>query len=331
MAKTRVLPLVAASAAVTLAALPFTPLLDPDLDAQPSPAASFEEARSRIAAIQDEEGRLDLIPEGHSIALLSEERSARCVVIFHGYTAVPEQFRLIGEAYRAEGYNVWIPRLPRHGSADRMTKDFSRLSAAELREFADRSIDIGAGLGDELTVVGLSGGGALGLWAGFSRPEVAHTFLISPLLHPLGLPEWQDRPLARLLRVLPFDHYLWWDQTRQQPTRGGYDYPHYSLKGIAALLSLGHWVAGRGRPPATSTVLLVRNDGDSRLDGAFNERFVRSLVPDDRLRVFPIPAAAGMLHDLVGHARTSENYVRLNETYRYLSEALGVPIPNPRD
>ncbi len=61
---------------------------------------------------------MDLQPEGHSIAMLTGAHAAKAVVIFHGYTVLPEQFRLVGDAYRAQGYNVWIPRLPRHGMAE---------------------------------------------------------------------------------------------------------------------------------------------------------------------------------------------------------------------
>ncbi|MBK8459457.1 MAG: alpha/beta hydrolase [Micropruina sp.] len=329
MAHVRLLPAMAGVGAAWLAAQTFTRLSDPDLSPHPDPTTDFEGARARIELIQAEEARLDLLPEGHSIALLAERRTPKVVVAFHGYTSVPDQFRLIGEAYRAQGYNVWIPRLPHHGSADRMTKDFSRITPSELRDFADRSIDIAAGLGEEITVVGLSGGGALALWAGFTRAEVANTGVISPLLHPLGFADWQDRPLVRTLRLLPIDIYNWWDETQREPKAEGYGYPRFSLKGIAALLSLSHWIANRGLPPVSGSVLLVRNDGDSRLDGAYNERFVRSLVPADRLHIHTIPGAAGLGHDLVGHSPTSENYARLPEAYRQLSLALGILIPRP--
>lgn len=315
---------------VALGVFLFTPVSDPELTSHPAPAVSYADAAARIEAIAAAEAGMDLQPEGRSIALLSGDRAANAVVIFHGYTTVPEQFRLIGQAYRAQGYNVWIPRLPHHGATDRMTDEFSQLSASELRDFADQSVDIAAGLGEDLTVVGLSGGGSLSLWAGFERPEVAHTYLISPLLHPLGYAEWQDRPLVRALRVLPFDIYNWWSEEKKETNVEGYDYPRFSLKGIAALLSLTHWVDSQNQRPANSTVTLIRNDGDTKLDSAFNERFVTRLVPEERLDVYRIPAEAGLLHDLVANQPHAENYDHLTEAYAYLSEALGIPIPDPK-
>lgn len=329
----RLFALVGGSLAVILAALivlTLTSVTDPDLSPRPRPVDSYDDAVERIRSVAAAEAGPDLQPEGRSIALLADGPTEEAVVIFHGYTTVPEQFRLIGEAYRAAGRNVWIPRLPFHGMTDRMTTEFSRLTASGLREFADQSIDIGAGLGERLTVVGLSGGGSLALWSGFERPEVDHTVLISPLLHPLGYPEWQARPIVRALRLSPVDSYAWWNEELKARNVEGYDYPRYSLKGIAALLSLAHWVQDEGRAPLASTVTLIRNDGDTKLDGAFNERLLTGLVPAERLSVYRIPASAGLLHDLVAHEPHSENYAKLTEAYRHLSEALGIPIPDPK-
>lgn len=329
----RLLSVVGASLAtllVLLLVVAFTPVTDPELSPHPRPADSYDDAVDRIRAIAAAEATLDLQPEGHSIALLAEGRTGEAVVIFHGYTTVPEQFRLIGEAYRAAGYNVWIPRLPFHGATDRMTEEFSRLTATGLRDFADQSVDIGAGLGDRLTVVGLSGGGSLALWSGFERTEVDHTVLISPLLHPMGYQEWQARPIVRALRLSPVDSYAWWSEDLRERNVQGYDYPRYSLKGIAALLSLAHWVEDQGLAPVNSSVTLIRNNGDTKLDGAFNERLVTSLVPAERRVVHRIPADAGLLHDLVAHEPHSENYARLTESYRHLAEALELPIPDPK-
>lgn len=325
------LALGAGAVALTLGAasvLTLTPVADPDLGSHPDPVHSYEEAVARIRAVEAAEAAMALQPEGRSIAMLAGGRTPKAVLIFHGYTAVPDQFRLIGEAYRAQGYNVWIPRLPHHGATDRMTDQFSRITATGLRDFADSSVDIVAGLGDEVTVVGLSGGGSLSLWSGFERREVTRTNLISPLLHPAGYSEWQARPLVRALRLLPFDLYHWWTPDEDRNIQG-YDYPRFSLKGIAALLSLTHWVDARNRPPVTSQVTLLRNDGDPKLDSAFNERFVRRLVPADRLHVHHVPASLGLVHDVVAHQPHSENFMSLAESYAHLAEALGIPIPDP--
>jgi pimeloyl-ACP methyl ester carboxylesterase len=329
----RIILLAVVTLVALLGALMFTPVSDPDLASRPQPLAMYQEVVERIDAIAADEAKKDLIPEGHSLALLTGARADTCVVIFHGYTSVPAQFRLIAQAYRDQGYNVWVPRLPYHGSADKMTEDFSNLTARGLREFADEAIDVATGLGEHVIVIGFSGGGSLAAWSAVERPEVSQTVLISPLLHPLGYAEWQDRPLVRLLRALPVDVYNWWNADSTNPDPPGYNYPRFSLKGIAALLSMSQWADRKADAepyPAKAPVTLVRNDGDQRLDSAFNERFVRRMVAPENLTVFRIPAEAGLLHNLISPDEFSESWERIDVAYEYLSDALGLPLPDPK-
>lgn len=315
-----------------VAVLCFSPLTDPDLRSKPDPAGSYGEASDRIDAVLEAEGREDLIPEASSISLLAGSRTETCVVIFHGYTSVPRQFRLIAQGYRDAGCNVWVPRLPYHGNTDRLTEDFSKLTATGLRDFADDQIDIASGLGENVVVIGFSGGGSLATWSAVERDEVAQTILISPLLHPQGYEEWQDRPLVRALRLLPFDVYNWWNPKVKDSDIKGYNYPRFSLKGIAALLSLSHWTDSRmddEKYPADDPVLLIRNNGDQRLDSAFNERFVKRLAAPDDLTVYRIPASAGLLHNFISPEEFGESHEHISDAYEYLSDALGIPLPDP--
>lgn len=326
---TVVLVMLLATAGVLL----FTPIADPDLSSHQQPSDSYGDAVARIESVMAAEAALDLQPEGRSTAMLAGGRTDTAVVIFHGLTAVPEQFRLIGEAYLAQGYNVWIPRLPHHGLADKMTDELSQLSAEGVREFVDQSIDIGAGLGAKVVVVGISGGGALAIWCGTEREEVAQAVLISPLLLPVGYPDWQMRALVRALRVLPTDINAWHDEAVKDSDAKAWGYPRQSYKGVGAFLSFPYWVdakAAQNPFPMRSRVVLVRNDGDTVVDPAFSESFVRRLVVPERLTVVRIPASATLGHDFVGFQESSSNYPHLTEAYRYLSEALGIPIPDPR-
>lgn len=317
---------------VVVVVLLFTPLIDPNLESHPEPKANYFEAFGRIDEIQTAEENQDLIPEAGSISLVTGSRETTAVVIFHGYTSVPQQFRLIAEGYFAQGCNVWVPRLPYHGNTDRLTEDFSQLTAAGLREFADENIDIAAGLGENVVVIGFSGGGSLGAWSGIEREEVDQTILISPLLHPLGYEEWQDRPLVRALRLLPVDVYNWWNPEKEDRDIKGYNYPRFSLKGIAALLSLSHWVDKRASAeefPAHSPVLLIRNDGDQRLDSAFNERYVKRIASPDELTVYRIPEEAGLLHNFISPESFGESFENIDVAYDHLEKALGIPLPDP--
>ena len=104
-----------------------------------------------------------------SILLTHGQRTEKAVVLFHGYTNCPQQFRELGQILYEQGYNVLIPRLPRHGLADRKVENLSPLTAEELRECADMSVDIACGLGRKVYVAGLSAGGTLSAWVAQNR------------------------------------------------------------------------------------------------------------------------------------------------------------------
>ena len=63
-------------------------------------------------------------------------RTARAVVLFHGFTNCPRQFEALGRLLHERGDNVLIPRQPRHGLADRMSEDLAALTAPELAALA---------------------------------------------------------------------------------------------------------------------------------------------------------------------------------------------------
>lgn len=322
--------LLVATAAASI--LLFTPVLDPSLGARPSPFVSYSTAAAQIDQTLADEAELPLIAKGGSIALLTGKRAKTAVVIFHGYTNTPDEFRLIARAYADQGYNVWVPRLPHHGLADKMTADFSLITAEELRAFVDHSIDIAAGLGEQVLALGASGGGTLATWAALERREVTRSVLISPLLSPGGYPRWLVPPMARALRLSPVDAYNWWSPEKGAANVAGMVYPRYSLKGIAAFLELQIWAESRLQHeafPVQGSILLIRNDGDPSIDHDFNEEFVGRLVPPERLSVHRIPASAGLNHDIVCPDPEFATDAQVTEAYRQLSAALQIPLPDP--
>ena len=124
----------------------------------------------------------ELNPVCRSILLTHGLRTERAVVFFHGYTNCPQQFSELGKIFYDMGYNVLIPRLPRHGLADRKVENLSPLKAEELRDCADISVDIACGLGQKVYVAGLSAGGTLSAWIAQNRSEVTRAVLIAPAL-----------------------------------------------------------------------------------------------------------------------------------------------------
>ena len=308
----------------------FLPVGDPDLTSRPNPAGSYEEAVTRVRAQQAKEAEEPLQPVTHSTALLHGSQVTTAVVLFHGYTHSPYQWRVVAKAYYDRGYNVWAPLAPYHGYADRMTDNLSRLDPVQLAGYADGAVDIGRGLGKNVEVVGLSTGGDAAVWTAVERPDVARTVAIAPVMDPRGLPAWALMPVARWYRYMP-DSFNWWvpDQKEAMP---GPAYPRFSFRGTFAFIQLSEWALAKaraaGEPPARGLFEIVANYADKSVDTTYNVEAAKLIAPKERLTVFTIPASAGFGHDLVEPA--GENKMIIERVYPVLSQALGIPLPDPR-
>jgi hypothetical protein len=76
-------------------------------------------------------------------------KSRAAIILVHGYTNCPQQFKALGQRFYDMGYNVLIAPLPHHGLADRMTEEHGLLTAEELAAYADETVDLAQGLGDQ--------------------------------------------------------------------------------------------------------------------------------------------------------------------------------------
>jgi pimeloyl-ACP methyl ester carboxylesterase len=286
--------------------------------------ADHDDALARFAAIELAEDALPLVDEGRSILLDHGEPTGRVAVLFHGYTDQPAQFRLMAAGLFASGMNVYVPRMPFHGYADRMTSAPSLLSPELLVDYVDEVVDLAVGLGDKVEVVGLSGGGALAAWALTQRPEVDRGVIISPLMLPRGYPAWAMRPMARAVLALP-DFYTWWGPLREAATTPAY--PRYSMHGIASFLMLVERIKADAGTVAGKRAVVVSNAGDERLDTRYPVTLMKTVLGPEAVTEVAIPAEDRLGHDLVGPE--GQNAARIDVAYSHLSRALGVSIPLP--
>src|SRR6185369_11110746 len=153
---------------ITLAYLAVAPPRVDGLMSRPRPAASYDEAVARVNAILAAEAS-GHNPLCHTRLLTHGRQTARCIAFIHGYTNCPLQFAPLAEAFYARGYNTLTVLLPHHGLADRLTDAHRRLTAEELAAYADQVVDIARGLGQQVTLLGLSGGGVVAAWAAQTR------------------------------------------------------------------------------------------------------------------------------------------------------------------
>ena len=242
------------------------------LEARPDPAtdsAGALERLERLAGLDDER----VGPVCRTRGLLHGQPTSRVVILVHGLTNCPQQWAPFADLLYRRGCNVLLPRMPRHGFADRTTVEPSRLRAEELRDFADRVVDIAAGLGEEVTIVGLSAGGIVGAWAAQHRPEIARAILIAPSLGFGQYAQWLQLLFMNLLLALPDVETHHFSRTdRAMP----YAYVGWSSKALGEVLRLGVATARAAvaaRPVCQHLVVMTNAN-----DVAVSNQLTRQLV-----------------------------------------------------
>jgi alpha-beta hydrolase superfamily lysophospholipase len=135
------------------------------------PAQSYAEAMTRVSALQARDDAT-VRPDSGSRLWTHGAQTARAIVFYHGYTNAPPQYNLLGEQFFQAGYNVLVPRLPHHGLQDPLTTDQMNLTAEELITLTQETTDIAFGLGERVTIAGLSCGGVMAgnVWKRFPGP-----------------------------------------------------------------------------------------------------------------------------------------------------------------
>ncbi len=230
------------------------PLSTRGLESEPDPAGSFDEAVARFQqAQQAEQGIVNEASGSH--LLVHGDTTPRAYVLVHGTTNSPLQWLELGETLHALGHNVLILRMPYHGLKSHRVSELKRLSAQDLRVYADQAVDIAAGLGDGIVVVGISGGGAVAAWMAQNRPEIDRSLALAPFLGVHGVPDIAGTLLMNAFSRLPnvvLDDPL-------EPRRD-WVYRGEATRGVAAFLALGHNVrqeAKRGAGPEGQLVVLT--------------------------------------------------------------------------
>ena len=245
-------------AALMLGLAAVVPSRSGDLGAHPNPVRGYTEgvARARRTIASDDS---IVAPGGSSILLVHGARRPLAVVLLHGLTDSPRQFAALAESLYKRGDNVYVPRLPHHAVRGANVGELSRLTAEELCRAGDQAIDIAAGLGDSIVVLGLSAGGTLAAWVGEHRPEVRRAVMVAPAFEITHIPSMLEWPLVRLVSRVPNLTY------REAPERTRPDRdPGFATHGVAQVLRLGMAVrrdADRFTPQTTEMLFLV-NAGD---------------------------------------------------------------------
>ncbi len=115
---------------------------------------------SSSVAVYRDDFRRD--PGNWPAILHHRRRTDRVLVLIHGLKDSPGYLRDVAGRFAAGGLNVVLPLLPGHGSRQPVPA-MRGADVASWRATVDRAVEIAAELGDELSIGGLSTGGALAL------------------------------------------------------------------------------------------------------------------------------------------------------------------------
>jgi carboxylesterase len=236
-------------------------------------------------------------------------RTERSLVLLHGFTNCPQQFDVIGRLFHAQGWNVIIPRYPRHGYRDRLNSSISELRAEHLIALASRSAEAAHGLGERVTVAGLSLGGSLAGHLVQNDERVDRAVLIAPMFGLKRIPRALNPALARVAYLLP-NFYIWWDATMKERLPPPYGYPRFSTHAYASLFEIASGVARAARTtaPMVKDIAVVTNANEPGLENRVTYRLVDAWRNHGaNVDVHEFPLSAHLPHDLIDPANPDQN------------------------
>lgn len=216
------------------------------------------------------------ILEGARTAILEHgSRAADAVVLLHGITNHPGQYARFAPEVFARGANVIVPRMPGHGSRDRLTNELATLTAEQLLATAYEALDIAAGLGERVHVLGISMGGLLAAYAAQFRHGIATAVPVAPDFALLHFSYGFNKLAERVFLAMP-NFFLWWDPRLRAAQRPRTAYPRFPTHALMQTLRIGDDVYAESRKaaPVASKVVTIVNAADPAVNNEVTERVV---------------------------------------------------------
>jgi carboxylesterase len=268
----------------------------------------YEAGNEIAASLQNLDGP-NVNPACHTRLYTHGRRTERSLVLLHGFTNCPQQFDQLGRHFHGLGWNVLIPRYPRHGYSDRLTTSIAELRSEQLIALANRAAEAGAGLGERLTVAGLSLGGSLTGLLAQKRENVERAVLIAPMFGLQRVPGAAHPVLAELAYLLP-NFWIWWDSKLKDKLGPTHGYPRFSTHAYAALFKTASVVlkAASVAAPKAGSISVITNAAEPGLDNRFTYRLVeRWRRHGAGVSTFEFPESDRLPHDLIDPANPAQN------------------------
>lgn len=256
------------------------------------------------------------------MVLLHGTRTPVAAVLFHGLTNNPAQFAAFTPLLHARGVNVFVPRLPLHGYRDRMTTAIASLTAEMLLDAAGEAVEIAAGLGDRVAVLGISMGALLAAHAAQFRPiDVAVP--VAPSFALLQMPHVVSSLFGRLMLRLP-NLFLWWDPRVRSSEPPITAYPRFSTHALMQSQRIADavYAAARRRSPIARRIVTIVNARDPAVNNRTAQRVSSWWSSHDPAGVaYEELGGLPPLHDIVD---PQQPRARTDLVYPKLLRALGV-------
>ncbi|MFN8483929.1 MAG: alpha/beta hydrolase [Anaerolineae bacterium] len=287
-------------------------------------SVSYDEAVARITAIQSKEGA-DIDDVCHTRLWTHGQKTERALVYFHGYTNCPAQLDQLGETLYQKGLNVFVPRIEFHGLKNLMNDDQAKLTSDMLVRLTNESIDIAHGLGDDVTVMGLSAGGVMAAYAAQFRSDVDLAVVVSPSLGLPFAPAFVSGLAKAIVPHIP-NMFIWWDPRVKEKIQGPpYGYPRFSTHALINIFKAGDSVlaAAKHRPPAARRVVMIATDADTAIHLPTAYKLGREWKANapERVQVLRFAKDDSIIHDMIDPWQTAQ---RIDLVYPILLKSLGV-------
>jgi alpha-beta hydrolase superfamily lysophospholipase len=293
------------------------PVSKDGLSSSPDPATSYDDAIQRFDAILAEEK--GIVNDAADSQLLTHgEQAERVYVLVHGWTNSPRQFQELGELLYERGNNVLIHRIPHHGLKSNSVGELKNVEIEDLSAYADETIDIAAGLGEEVHVIGLSVGGEIVSWVAQNREDVERVMVVSPMFGMGHLPSFVDTFLTNLFLRLPNINIL----DPSEPVRD-HVYRGESTRGVAEALLFGETVFTQAKSsgPAAVQIIVVTNGNDTTVDNRHTQELADLWENSGVVIVrYEFPASLGFPHNSID---VSEPDTDTDVVYAKILELLG--------
>ena len=288
----------------------------------PRPVPDYNGAVAQVAAEVGRDGA-GIAPACGTRLFTHGRKVGRVAVLLHGFTSCPRQFDRFGRVLYERGWNVLIPRLPRHGLPSRMTGALAGFTAEELVGAAARALDQAHALGDTVVVAGLSQGAVAAAYLAQNRADLDRAVIIAPSFAPSGVPEDLCLRLTNALLLAP-NTYVWWDPRLRERVPGPTEtYPRYATHALGEIYRLGLVVMAEAShgPPRARSIVVVTNASDIAVNNQVAAALdTRWSARGARVRQYEFPRSLHLGHDLVD---PEQPYQRVDEVYPVLAALMG--------